>query len=474
MIHQIENFINTLDAFVWGVPLMVLLIGTGFYLTILLRGVQLRGFFHGFDLITGKYDRATDPGEVSHFKALSTALSATVGTGNIVGVATAIVMGGPGALFWMWVTALVGMATKFTCCTLSVHYRNIDKNGEVHGGPMYYIEKGLGKNFKWLACFFATFTTIASLGIGNMFQSNNVASAVNTLIVGYDGAPLVWVNYAVGIISAVVAGLVIIGGIKRIANFSSFIAPFMCIFYVIAGFIIMIKNFDMILPGLKLILVQAFSAPESMQGGLLGGVIKSGVARGLFSNEAGMGSAPIAHGAARTKEPVREGLVAMLGPFIDTIVVCSITGLVIVCTGAFNVNSNSGRLTTVAFNMGLPGTGWMVSLGIILFAYSTIISWSYYGDRAIDYLLGKKAVLPYRMVYVFFVFVGAVANFPVVINFCDSMNGLMAVPNLIALLVLSPIAARLAKDYFGRLKQPNKIAPAEAILMNSVEIKENS
>ena len=449
---NIEQLISTLDSIIWGVPLMVLLVGTGIFLTIRMRAIQIRGFRHSIDIVAGKYDNPADPGEVSHFKALATALSATIGTGNIVGVAAAILAGGPGAVFWMWVTALVGMATKFTSCTLAVHFRRIDSNGEVHGGPMHFIERGMGPSFRWLAVLFAVFTALASLGIGNMFQSNNVATAINTLVLGSGNAASQWLCTVVGICSALLVGLVIIGGIKRIAQFSSMIAPVMCLFYFGAGIIILLRNYELTIPGFKLIFTHAFTAPESVAGGLLGGVIKSGVARGLFSNEAGMGSAPIAHGAARTSEPIREGLVAMLGPFIDTIVICSITALVIVCTKAYEVEATSGQLTGIAFNIGLPGSEWMVSTGIIFFAFSTLISWSYYGDRAVDYLFGHKGILPYRIIYVICVFIGAIGNFPTVISFCDAMNGLMAIPNLIALVVLSPIVAQLSKNYFGKRK----------------------
>ncbi len=455
MFEAISSMLSSLNALVWGVPLMVLLVGTGIYLTIRLRGIQMRGFAHGVSIVQGKYDDPSDPGEVNHFKALATALSATIGTGNIVGVATALLIGGPGAVFWMWVTALVGMATKFTSCTLAVKFRRVDSSGETHGGPMHFIEQGMGPRFKWLACLYAFFTVAASMGIGNMFQSNSVTMALNTILYGYDYKPPIYVNMVVGIVLAVIVGLVIIGGIKRIAKVAGLVVPFMCVFYVLGGLIILATNIHLIIPGLKLIFTCAFSAPESVSGGLLGGVIKAGVARGLFSNEAGMGSAAIAHGAAKTKEPVREGLVAMLGPFIDTIVVCSITALVIVCTGATEHTSISGRLTSAAFELGLPGTGWLVSLGIIFFAFSTLISWSYYGDRSIDYLFGSHAhgaVLTYRIIYVVFVFLGAVVNFPVIITFCDTMNGLMALPNLIALVVLSPLVISLTKDYFARRK----------------------
>jgi len=430
---------------------MVLLVGTGFYLTFRLGFVQLRGFTHGVNVLSGKYDDASDPGEISHFRALSTALSATIGTGNIVGVAAAILMGGPGAVFWMWVTACVGMATKFTSCTLSVHFRRIDDKGEAHGGPMHFIEQGLGAKFKWLAVLFAAFTALASFGIGNMFQVNNMVSATNGLIFGEGAEVLLPVKISVGVFTAIVVAMVILGGIKRIAHVASILVPFMCLFYISAGLIILIKNIDLIIPGLQLIFTQAFVAPESVAGGLLGGVIRAGVARGLFSNEAGLGSAAMAHAAAQTKEPVREGLVAMLGPFIDTIIVCSITALVIICTGVYETVSVKGQLTSAAFNAGLPGSGWLVSVGIILFAFSTLIAWSYYGDRAVDYLFNGKYVKAYCWMYIAFIIIGSQRSLDDVINFCDALNGLMAVPNLIALILLTPVVVKITADYFKKI-----------------------
>jgi alanine or glycine:cation symporter, AGCS family len=444
----ISHLLSQFSSFVWGVPLMVLLVGTGLYLTLRLCFVQIRGFRHGIKIVGGQYDDACDPGEISHFRALTTALSATIGTGNIVGVAAAILAGGPGAVFWMWITACVGMATKFTSCTLAVHFRKIDDNGEAHGGPMYFIEMGMGKNFKWLAILFAAFTALASFGIGNMFQVNNMVTAINALILGEGQNISLMLRWVVGTTTAIIVALVILGGIKRIATVTSVLVPFMCLFYILAGLLILFKNSQLIIPGLQLIFTQAFHAPESVAGGLLGGVIRSGVARGLFSNEAGLGSAAMAHGAAKTKEPVREGLVAMLGPFIDTIIICSITALVIICTGTYETVSIKGQLTSAAFNAGLPGSGMLVSFGIILFAFSTLIAWSYYGDRAVDYLLGKKFVTPYRWLYAIFIIVGALRPLDDVINFCDALNGLMAIPNLIALIVLAPVVVKLTKEYF--------------------------
>ncbi|PCI37352.1 MAG: sodium:alanine symporter family protein [Elusimicrobia bacterium] len=449
---DIPGLISTIDGYIWGLPLMMLLLGTGIYLTIRNGFVQGRGFLHAFKILSGKFDKKDDPGEVSHFGALTTALSATIGTGNIVGVAAAIAAGGPGAVFWMWVTAFFGMATKFASCTLAVHFRRVDESGEIHGGPMHFIEMGLGPKYRWLALSFAFLTAGASFGIGNMFQANNVAAAVNSLVYGADAASSTTVNVAVGLICAVLVAAVILGGIKRIAAFAGKVVPFMCAFYVIIGLAILAKFAGRIPEGIGLILHHAFHAPESVAGGLLGGVIRSGVSRGLFSNEAGLGSAPIAHAAAKTDEPIREGLVALLEPFIDTLMICSITALVIVCTGAYEMGFEKGKLTAAAFGLGFPGAGKAVAVATIFFAFSTLVSWSYYGDRAVDYLFGKKAVVPYRVLYIGFIFLGAVIKLGWVIDFCDAMNGLMAIPNLIALLMLSPLIAKLLNDYMARMR----------------------
>jgi AGCS family alanine or glycine:cation symporter len=453
---DVADIIAKVDSFIWGIPLMVLLVGTGLYLTVRTAFIQFRGFQHGIKVLRGQFDRVDDPGEVSPFRALAAALSGTIGTGNIVGVAAAILVGGPGAVFWMWMTALVGMATKFACCALAVHFRRIDESGEAHGGPMHYIELGMGPSFQWLAVLFAVFTTMASLGIGNMFQINSVAAAVNVILYGYDVPSSETVNLVVGLIAASVVAIVILGGIKRIANVASKIVPFMCAFYILAGLFILLKNAGAVSHGIGLIFQYAFTAPESVTGGLLGGVIRSGVARGLFSNEAGLGSAAMAHGAARTRQPIRQGMVAMLGPFIDTIVVCTISALVIVCTGAYKTITIKGKLTSAAFDMGIPGAGMLVSLAIILFAFSTLISWSYYGDRAVDYLFGRKAVVPYRWIYVGFVLLGAVIHLSVVIEFCDAMNGLMAIPNLIALITLTPVLVSLTRRYVKRMRKDKR------------------
>jgi AGCS family alanine or glycine:cation symporter len=450
---SLAELISAIDRLIWGVPLMVLLVGTGLYLTVRLRLVQFRGFGHAIDVLRGRHDDPGDPGEISHFQALCSALSGTIGLGNVVGVAAAILMGGPGAVFWMWVTALVGMASKFTSCTLAVHHRRIDANREAHAGPMHYIDLGMGPRFKWLAIFFAVFTTTASFGIGNMFQINNLTASLYSLVRPEAEEPSMIFKLAVGIAVAVLVGAVILGGIKSIGRFVSKVVPFMCAFYVVAGLVIVVKNYAQVPAAFSTIFYYAFHRPEAITGGLLGTVIRQGVARGLFSNEAGMGSAAMVHGAARTNEPVREGMVAMLGPFIDTIIICSITALVIVMTDGYRIYDNKAELTAKSFELGL-GTVWgvkLVGIAIIFFALSTLITWSYYGDRAADYLFGKKAVRPYRFVYLGFVVLGSCVTIDVVIDFCDAMNGLMALPNLIALIVLSPRVVALTKQYFGKM-----------------------
>ena len=450
---NISEWITRIDGFIWGIPLMVLLVGTGIYLTCRKGFIQFRCLKHAVNVVRGRYDDPHDPGEISHFQALCSALSATIGLGNIVGVAAVITLGGPGAVFWMWITALFGMATKFASCTLAVRYRKIDETGEAHGGPMHFIATGMGPKFKWLAVLFAFFTICASFGIGNMFQINNMTASMKMLLFR-DVADNSLIDLSIGVAVALLVGSVILGGIKSIARVVSKIVPFMCVFYILGGLVILVMNYDKIISAFGTIFYYAFHAPESVTGGLLGAVVRQGVARGLFSNEAGMGSAAIAHGAAKTDEPVREGLVAMLGPFIDTILICSMTAIVIIITGSYETCQNKAELTSKAFEMGL-GSAWgskFVLAAMIFFAFSTLISWSYYGDRATDFLFGKKAVRPYRFTYLCFIVLGACATIDVVIDFCDAMNGLMAIPNLIALIFFSGQIATMTKDYIKRQK----------------------
>lgn len=447
--HELAQFFGTIGGYVWGVPLLVLLVGTGLWLTILLRGLQFSKLAHALYLgLIKRHEASDDPGDISHFQALMTALSATVGTGNIAGVATAIAIGGPGAMFWMWVTGLVGMATKYAEAVLAVKYRVQDQFGTMSGGPMYYIERGLGQ--KWLARCFALFAAVAAFGIGNMVQSNSVADAVQATF----GVPM-WVT---GLVLAAATAAVVIGGIQSIGRVTGVLVPVMIVFYVLGALAILILHLDAIPAAFALIFEQAFN-PTAATGGFAGAgvmlAIRMGVARGVFSNESGLGSAPIAAAAAKTKHPVTQALVSMTQTFIDTIVVCTMTGLVIIMTGAWSSGKNGAELTSVAFSQGLPGT-WgnlIVALGLILFAYSTIIGWCYYGEKSIEYLWGEKVVKPYRLFWVMFVALGAFLKLELVWNISDVFNGLMAFPNLIALLALSPVIARETREYFARNKE---------------------
>ncbi len=439
-------FLNEIRAWVWGAPLIILLLGTGIYLTILLKGLQFRTLFSSLYLALIKrkeYD--AHPGDISHFQALMTALSATVGTGNIAGVASAIAIGGPGALFWMWLTGLFGMATKYSEAVLAVKYREVDALGTMSGGPMYYIEKGL-KN-KWLAFIFALFAACAAFGTGNIIQSNSVAEAMHATF----NVP----SWVTGIFLLMITYLVIMGGIKSIAKAASAIVPFMILFYIIVGTVILILFYKNIPHAFTLIFVHAFT-PVAAAGGFAGAgvqmAMQMGVSRGLLSNESGLGSSPIAAAAAKTDEPVRQALVSMTQTFIDTIIVCTFTGLVILVTGAWETGKTAAALTEHAFSMGLPGTwgGIVVSISLIFFAYSTILGWSYYGEKAIEYIAGERAIKPYRLLWVIIVFIGAVGRLDVVWAVTDIMNGLMAFPNLIALLGLSFVIKNETNHFFSK------------------------
>jgi len=446
MLEALQAFFS----FVTGPFLLIVLLGTGIFLTLRLRFIQIRGLKEGIKITRGAYDDPLDPGDVSHFKALCAALSATVGVGNIAGVAAAIGLGGPGAIFWMWMTAFLGMAIKCTECTLAQMFRTTDKAGNIAGGPMYYIERGLGKNWKWLAVVFAFFTVLASFGIGNMVQSNQVAQVLQS---SFGVSP-----YLSGLVIAVLTGLVIVGGVKRIGQVASFLVPFMAVLYIGAALFILFLNADKVFACLALIVSEAF-APTSIAGGAVGSAImlsmRAGVTRGLFSNESGLGSAPIIHAAAKTTVPFREGLVALLEPFTDTIIICTMTALVILCTGTWQGGMSDAPLTAAAFEAGFSGGAYVVTFSIVLFAFSTAISWSYYGDRAAEYLLGEKVVLPFRLLYCVFLFVGAFASAKAhwitqVWNYADIANLLMAFPNLLALWMLSGLVVKARNEYFGK------------------------
>jgi AGCS family alanine or glycine:cation symporter len=517
-INQLNSFTKMIADHLWSLPLAAILLGVGFIMTILLKFVQIRGFKHGIELISGKYDRPEHAGAITHFQALTAALSATIGTGNIAGVAIGIYYGGPGAVFWMWVTAVFGMALKFSSCTLAQKYRKIDKDGYVRGGPMYYIEQGLGKNFKFLAVAFAIFTAVAAFGIGNMAQANSVANAFSGLVYGSHTAKLdstavtsdslsltaaaneygindsmpvsseslspmppeddsispdslaaagkkfvidkkFWFKLIFGIVLAFIVGLVIIGGIKRIGQVASKIVPFMSIFYVCGALYIIFTNLELLGHAFNLIFTSAFN-PKAAQGGVLGSgffiALRWGVSKGIFSNESGLGTAPMAHAAAKTDKPVREGLVAMLGPFIDTIIICTMTALVIILAGNWT-SIEGAELTSNSFEHFLPGVGHIiVSIGLIFFAFSTLVTWSYYGEKGFEYLFGRKRNIIYRWIFLVFIPLGAAIKIQLVWSLSDIGNALMAAPNLIAILLLSPILVKMTREYFIEHKASKK------------------
>ena len=572
-LDEVTVVLGKIAGYIWSMPLVILLVGSGVYFSIRLVFPQFRRIGHGIAVARGKYDNPDDPGEITHFQALCAALSATVGVGNIAGVAIALHAGGPGAIFWMWVAALFGMVTKYAECTLAQKYRIIHSDGSISGGPMYYIEKGMGSKFKWLAIVFASCGLIATFGGGNMVQSNSMAIAFTDQFATqkfYNDTPLSKMNngketrktedtefiiktsngktieidisrarmvggflsainnhpenmfHAVkaeittdrnsieftdltdgkheftltspdsdkliknlgfvnddgninklsngristivperlvlkailGVALSVIVGMVIIGGIKRIGKVASKLVPVMSLIYVAGALFIIFWNYDKIIYSFCLIFKHAFT-PTAATGGFAGATvlyaITWGVRRAAFSNEAGLGSAPIAHATARTKEPVREGLVAMMGPLIDTLIICTMTALVIIITGEWTGKATSSVLTKNAFNAGIPYFGGViVSIGLILFSISTAISWSYYGNRCAEYLFGSRAIMPYRWIYVVALFVGAVVRLEFVWNFSDITLGLMSLPNLIAIIALSGVVISLTKDYFSR------------------------
>jgi len=435
----LDNFISSASGFVWGVPMLVLLVGTGLYLTIKLKGMQFWALGHAFKLIFVKEKNAK--GDITHFQALMTALAATVGIGNIVGVATAITFGGPGAVFWMWITGLVGMATKYSEAILAVKYREHGTNG-YKGGPMYYLAKGA--NMPKLGFAFALFTVLASFGIGNMTQSNAVANALSSQF-----ATPTWVT---GIVLLTITAFVMLGGIKSIGKTTSFLIPFMIFIYLTTAIIILATNTDKILDAFGLIFYHAFN-PIAAGGGFAGAAvaaaIRYGIARGVFSNESGLGSAPIAAAAAKTNDPVKQALVSMTQTFIDTLVVCTMTALIILMAPVWTTGGSAGELTLKSFEFFLGDYGAIVVvIATILFGYSTILGWSYYGERAFEYIFGEKSIKFYRIVFVSFVMVGAMMELKLVWNFSDLANGLMAIPNLIALLLLSKIVSEETNRYF--------------------------
>jgi AGCS family alanine or glycine:cation symporter len=441
-IMEINGIIN---SFVWGPYMLIFLVGTGVYLTLRTKFMSIfrLGYILKNTLFKIFKKEGKGEGEITAFQAVSTALAATVGTGNIAGVATAIAIGGPGAVFWMWVSAIFGMTTKFGEVVLSINYREKTPDGRFVGGPMYYIEKGL--KLKWLAYVFAAFGAIAAFGIGNMVQSNSVAASLEVSF-GIN-------KLATGIILAVFTAIVIIGGIKRIGQVTERLVPFMAAFYILGGLFIIFSNISQLGDALRLIFGSAFTGSAAV-GGFAGSTMimamTKGVARGVFSNEAGLGSAPIAHAAATTDHPVRQGLWGVFEVFVDTIIICTITALTIVMTGVWNSGESGAALSTAAFESTITGGGYIVSIGILLFAFSTILGWAYYGERCAEYLFGPKVIMIYRIIWIPFVCIGSIGGLNFLWDLADTLNGLMAIPNLIGVLGLSGVIIKLTKGFFSK------------------------
>lgn len=449
--ETITSIIGDINGIVWGWPMLILILGVGLFMSIGLKLMPILQLGTGFKLLAGGVRARSgeeNDGEVPPYQALMTALAATVGTGNIAGVATAVFLGGPGALFWMWMTALVGMATKYSEAVLAVNFREVDEDGNHVGGPMYYIKNGMGKKWAWLGTLFALFGAVAGFGIGNGVQSNSIAQVIET---NFAIPPLVS-----GFIVMILVGAVLIGGIKRIGSVAGALVPFMALAYILVGLIVLFINADQLGHAFGLIFESAFTG-HAAEGGFAGAAVwaavRFGVARGVFSNEAGLGSAPIAHASAQTKDPVRQGLIAMLGTFIDTIIVCTITGLVIVTSGLWTSGESGAALTSAAFADALPGAGnYVVAISLAVFAFTTILGWSLYGERCVEYLFGVKSIVPYRIVWVLAVPLGATVSLDFIWLLADTLNAMMALPNLIAIAVLSPVVFKMTQAYFERHK----------------------
>jgi alanine or glycine:cation symporter, AGCS family len=441
--QTLTDLITYINGIVWGPLMLMLILGTGLYLMYGLAFMPLRRIGYSFGLLwQGRQEKGE--GDIAPFNALMTSLSATIGTGNIAGVATAIFLGGPGALFWMWCTALVGMATKYAEAVLAVKYREVDSKGLHIGGPMFYIKNGLKPHWGWLGTCFAVFGALAGFGIGNTIQANSVADVMHDTF----AIP----HLVTGIIIALLAAMVLLGGIKRIAKVAGKLVPFMAIAYVTAGLIILALNLEALPHAFSLIFSHAFT-PIAATGGFAGAAvwaaIRFGVARGIFSNEAGLGSAPIAHAAATTDSPVQQGHIAMLGTFIDTIILCSITGLVIITSGVWSQGETGASLSSAAFETALPGFGsYIVTIGLSIFAFTTILGWSFYSEKCVEYLFGEGAITGFRWLWIIAVPIGATASLDFMWLVADTLNALMAVPNLIALILLSPVVFRLTKEHY--------------------------
>jgi len=441
-----EQIIDSINSVVWGPMMLTLLLGTGIFLTIGLRGMTIARIPYGFrQLFKGR--KGSGEGEISPFNALMTALSSTVGTGNIAGVATAIGIGGPGALFWMWCTALVGMATKYAEAVLAVNFRETDAAGNKVGGPMYYIKNGLGKRWKPLAILFALFGSLAGFGLANTVQSNTVSQV---LLENFEIPRVVS-----GIVMSLLVALVLLGGIKRIAQVAGKLVPLMAVIYLLSTLVILVINSSAIPAAIILVVESAFSGTAAT-GGFAGATVmlalRMGVARGIFSNESGLGSAPIAHAAAETNSPVRQGTIAMLGTFIDTLIICTMTGLVLIVTNAWNSDLQGAAMTLHVFDTTLPLGGSILAICIALFAFTTMLGWSYYGERCAQFLVGPRVIMPFRLLWVIGIFMGTQMSLGVVWKMSDALNGLMAIPNLIALLLLSPVVFKLTRQYFSAVE----------------------
>ena len=439
-----SELITTINGWAWGPVMLVLLLGTGIYLSLGLRFVTIRKIPEAFRLLlSGR--KGGGEGDISPFSALMTSLSATIGTGNIAGVATALALGGPGALFWMWITALVGMATKYAEAVCAVKYREQDEDGNYSGGPMYYIKNGLHKRWHWLGVAFAIFGSLAGFGIANTVQSNSVSQVLND---SFSVPPLV-----TGLVLMVLVGAVVLGGIKRIANVASLLVPTMALSYILMCLFVIGSNLGAVPAALAYIVDSAMTgsaAAGGFAGATMWAALRFGVARGIFSNEAGLGSAPIAHAAARTNQPVQQGMIAMLGTFIDTLIVCTMTGLVIVIMDVLPSGVSGASLTTMAFSNAMPGGAIIVTIALCLFAFTTMIGWSFYGERCVVFLFGTRAITPFRVAWVVAIPVGTMVELDMIWLIADTLNAFMAIPNLIALLLLGPVVFKVTREYFKK------------------------
>ncbi len=451
--QAIERFLSAFSGFAWGPHLLVLLIGGGLFFIFYIRFLPYKYFGHAIDILRGKYDDPDEEGQLTHYQALSTAIAATVGMGNISGVAVAITMGGPGALVWMWISALIGICTKFFTCTLAIMYRGKDSQGEIQGGPMYVIVEGLGKKWKPLALFFSVAGLFGALPA---FQANQLTATISSVLLEPNGVEATFnSNLITGIIIAIIVSAVIFGGIKRIGSVAARLVPVMVAVYVVSVLFILIRNIDQILPSFQVIFEDAFSG-NAVLGGALGALIIMGVRRAAFSNEAGIGTAPMAHGAAKTNEPVREGLIAMLGPVIDTIIVCTMTALAIIITGVWEGKAGAGNVegitvTLEAFEQAMPGIGsWVLMACVLIFSFTTLFSFSYYGTKCLGFLAGAEYQHLYNYFYVFSILISAVVSLSAVINLIDGFYGLMAIPTMVSALLLAPKVRAEARAYIKR------------------------